>query len=308
MSSFSGRSTEDLDLRKVRYFVALAEELNYRAAAERLHLAQPVLSRQIQTLERELGAQLFIRDTTGTRLTSAGEQLLKDAVPLLTNVEGLRHRVTAAARDARVFTVGFMPGLTITFAIRALGSAYPDVSVEVLRTDWIDQVRALHEGRADIGFVRMPIDSTGLSTVSLFSEPHVAVVPSAHPLAGRVAVDIGDLAGDVLLQNPDTVPEWKAIRSDVTHNGPSPAARNVEEKLEWVAGGRGFSVLPQSVANYYRRPDIVSLSLNDVSANVVRLAWLSHHGFPMLDHFVRLVVEHFAAEQRHPLPSSSALG
>jgi DNA-binding transcriptional LysR family regulator len=226
----------------------------------------------------------------------------------LTNVEGLRHRVAAAARDARVFTVGFMPGLTITFAIRALGSAYPDVSVEVLRTDWIDQVRVLHEGRADIGFVRMPIDSTGLSTVSLFSEHHVAVVPSAHPLAGRGAVDIGDLADDVLLQHPDTVPEWKAVRTDVTHNGPSPAARNVEEKLEWVAGGRGFSVLPQSVANYYRRPDIVSLSLNDVSPNGVRLAWLSDNGSPMLNHFVRLVVERFAAEQRHPPPAPDTPG
>lgn len=308
MSSLSGRSTKDLDLRKVRYFVALAEELNYRAAAERLHLAQPVLSRQIKTLERELGAQLFVRDTTGTRLTSAGEQLLKDAAPLLTNVEGLRRRVTSAARDAQTFTVGFMPGLTITFAIRALASAYPDVSVEVLRTDWIDQVQALHEGRADIGFVRMPIELTGLVAVSLFSEPHVAVVPSTHPLAGQDAVSIGDLAADVLLQDPDTVPEWKAVRHDVTHNGPSPAARNVEEKLEWVAGGRGFSVLPQSVANYYRRPDVVSLSLNDVSPNEVRLAWLSDHDSPMLDHFVRLVVERFAVEQRHPLPFSSALG
>ena len=307
MSPLPDRSTKDLDLRKVRYFVALAEELNYRAAAERLHLAQPVLSRQIRALEHELGVQLFDRDTTGTRLTSAGAQLLEEAVLLLTNVAAIRRRVTAAAKDARTFTVGFMPGLTITFAIRALGNAHRDVSVEVLRTDWIDQVRVLHEGRADIGFVRMPIDLTGLSTVSLFSEPHVAVVPSAHPLAGRDTVGIGDLAADVLLQNPDTVPEWRAVRRDVTHRGPSPAARNVEEKLEWVAGGRGFSVLPQSVANYYRRPDVVSLSLSDVSSNEVRLAWLSDRGSPMLDHFVRLVVERFAAEQHHPLPASGAL-
>ncbi len=128
----------DVNLRRMRYFVVLAEELNYRAAAERLHLAQPVLSRQIRTLERELGAQLFLRDNTGTRLTSAGEQLLKDAVVLLTDVEGLRRRVTAAASSTRTFTVGFMPGLTITFATHALSRTYPDVLVEVLRTDWID--------------------------------------------------------------------------------------------------------------------------------------------------------------------------
>ncbi|KAA0099569.1 LysR family transcriptional regulator [Mycolicibacterium sp. P1-18] len=307
MSALSGRSAKDLDLRKVRYFVALAEELNYRAAAERLHLAQPVLSRQIRTLEHELGAQLFIRDTTGTRLTAAGEQLLEDAVLLLTNVDGIRRRVTAAAKDARTFTVGFMPGLTITFAIRALGNAHPDVSVEVLRTDWIDQVRVLHEGRADVGFVRMPIDLTGLSTVSLFSEPHVAVVPVSHPLAGRETIGIGELAADVLLQNPDTVPEWKAVQPNPRYRGPSPAARNVEEKLEWVAGGRGFSLLPQSVANYYRRPDVVPLSLSDVSSNEVRLAWLSDRGSAMLDDFVRVVEDRFAAEQHHPVPSSGAL-
>jgi len=300
----SGPSANDLDLRRVRYFVTLAEELNYRAAAERLHLAQPVLSRQIQTLERELGARLFVRDTTGTRLTPAGEQLLKEAVPLLTNVAGLRTRVTAAARGAQRFTIGFMPGLTITFAVRALGGAHPGASVEVLRTDWIDQVRVLHEGQADVGFVRMPVDLTGLSTVSLFFEPHVAVVPSAHPLAGRDTVAIGDLAADVLLQDPDTVPEWKAVQPNAAYAGPSPAARSVEEKLEWVAAGRGFSVLPRSVANYYRRPDVVSLSLSDVSSNEVRLAWLSDHGSPMLDDFVRLVEERFAAEQPDPLASS----
>jgi DNA-binding transcriptional LysR family regulator len=200
-----------------------------------------------------------------------------------------------------------MPGLTITFAIRALGNAHPDVSVEVLRTDWTDQVRVLHEGKADVGFVRMPIDQTGLSSVSLFSEPHVAVVPSAHPLAGRGTIGIGELAADVLLQNPDTVPEWKAAQSDPAYRGPSPAARNVEEKLEWVAGGRGFSVLPQSVANYSRRPDVVSLPLNDVSSNEVRLAWLSDRGTAMLDDFVRLVEDRFAAEQHHPVPSSGAL-
>lgn len=289
---------KDLDLRKVRYFVALAEELNYRAAAGRLHLAQPVLSRQIRALEHELGVQLFVRGATGTRLTAAGEQLLEDAVPLLTNVECIRRRVAVAAKVSPTFTVGFMPGLSITFAIRALANVYPDVSVEVLRTDWLDQVRVLHDGRADIGFVRMPIDLSGLSTVSLFSEPHVAVVPAAHPLAGRDTVSITDLAADTLLQNPDTVPEWKSVRMDATCRGPSPAARNVEEKLEWVAGGRGFSVLPQSVANFYRRPDVVSLSLIDVSSNEVRLAWLSDHGSVVLEDFVRLVDARFAAEQQ----------
>lgn len=272
----------DLDMRRLRYFVALAEELNYRAAAQRLHLAQPVLSRQIKTLERELGAQLFVRDHTGTRLTAAGEQLREDASALLASVDGLRRRVTAVATGGRTLTVGFMPGLTITAATRAFAAAHPDVSVEVLRTDWTDQAGVLHDGRVDVGFVRTPIDLTGLSSVSLFFEPHVALVPAEHPLAGRDAVDIGDLTGDVLLQSADAIPEWKTLPGHETHLGPAPAARSVEEKLEWVAGGRGFSALPQSVADYYRRPDIVALPLRDVQPNEVRLAWLGDRPTPVL--------------------------
>ncbi|MCV7420445.1 LysR family transcriptional regulator [Mycobacterium yunnanensis] len=286
----------DLDLRRLRYFVALAEELNYRAAAQRLHLAQPVLSRQIQTLERELGAQLFLRSTNGTRLTAAGEQLWKDAVALLASADGLRRRVGAAAGTTRTFTVGFMPGLTVTAATRGLADARPDVSVEVLRTDWTDQVEVLRDGRVDVGFVRMPIDLTGLSTVHLFAEPHVAVVPVGHPLAGRGAVDIADLAADVLLQSADAIPEWTAIPGHEAHHGPTPAALSVEQKLEWVAGGRGFSVLPQSVADYYRRPDIAALPLRDVAPNEIRLAWLTDHRTPIIDEFISLARDSFTKD------------
>jgi len=278
----------DLDLRRLRYFVALAEELNYRAAAQRLHLAQPVLSRQIRTLERELGAQLFLRDTTGTRLTAAGVQLHEEAVALLASAAGLRRRVGAAAATTRTFTVGFMPGLTVTPATRALADAHPDVSVEVLRTDWTDQVDVLRDGRVDVGYVRMPVESTGLSTVHLFAEPHVAVIPVGHPLAGRGCVDIAALAGDVLLQSADGIPEWRALPGHEAHCGPTPAALSVEQKLEWVAGGRGFSVLPQSVADYYRRSDITALALRDVAPNEVRLAWLTDHRTPILDAFINL--------------------
>lgn len=286
----------DLDMRRLRYFVALAEELNYRAAAQRLHLAQPVLSRQIKTLERELGAQLFVRDSTGTRLTAAGEQLREEAMVLLAGVEGLRRRVIAAAAGTRSLTVGFMPGLTITSATRALSAAYPDVSVEVLRTDWTDQSAVLHDRRVDVGFVRMPIDLTRLSSVSLFCEPHVALVPAGHRLAGRDGVDLAELSADVLLQSADAIPEWKALPGHEAHLGPTPAARSVEEKLEWVAGGRGFSVLPQSVAEYYRRPDIAALSLRDVGPNEVRLAWLNDRSTPILEDFVELVRAQVATE------------
>jgi DNA-binding transcriptional LysR family regulator len=192
----------DLDLRKLRYFVAVAEELNFRRAALRLHLAQPVLSRQIRALEDDLHAQLFTRDSAGTQLTAAGCQLLTDATVLLANAEAALHRVAQAAAGIVTFTVGFMPGLTITEPVRALGAAHPDISVEVLRTDWTDQITVLHDGRADIGYVRMPVDLTGLQSSLLFTEPRVAVLPTSHRLAGKEKVSIHDLADEHLLQHP----------------------------------------------------------------------------------------------------------
>jgi DNA-binding transcriptional LysR family regulator len=276
----------DLDLRKVRYFVVLAEELNYRRAAERLHVAQPVLTRQIRSLERDLTAQLFERGRAGTRLTDAGRQLLSDAQGLLADAQATRRRVARLGGTVRTFTIGFMPGLTVTEPARAFAASHPEVTVDVLRTDWTDQVRVLHDGRVDIGYVRMPIDLTALSSWPLFTEPQVAVVPVAHRLAGRDRVSVHELAGERLLQHSSAVPEWAA-----PHSAPlvvARRARSIEEKLEWVAAGEGFSVVPQSVAMYYQRADITWTVLTDVALNEVRLAWPTAQHGPLIEDYLEV--------------------
>jgi len=281
----------DLDLRKLRYFVALAEELNFRRAAERLHVAQPVLSRQIRALEKELHAQLFVRDSSGTQLTPAGAQLLAEASLLLAGADAARRRVAQAARATSTFTVGFMPGLTVTEPVLALGAAHPDLTVEVLRTEWTNQVSVLHDGRADIGYLRMPVDLTGLRTSTLFSEARVAVVPAAHRLAGKEAVSIHDLADEHLLQHPDAVPEWRSIAKEMHDRqraAPGTQARSVEEKLEHVAAGRGFSVLPESTATYYQRADVAWTPIIDIPPSEVRLAWAATRRTPLIAEFVVL--------------------
>jgi DNA-binding transcriptional LysR family regulator len=288
----------DLDLRKLRYFVAVAEELNFRRAAERLHLAQPVLSRQIRALEKELHAQLFTRDSTGTQLTEAGCQLLTDATVLLANAQAAQRRVAQAAQGTITFTVGFMPGLTITEPVRALGAAHPDISVEVLRTDWTNQITVLHDGRADIGYVRMPVDLTGLKSSLLFTEPRVAVLPTSHRLAGKEQVSIHDFADDHLLQHPEAVPEWQAVATELRDGQRASFvdARSVEEKLERVAAGRGFSVLPESTASYYQRPDVAWMPITDIPPNEVRLAWVSARRSPLIAEFVHLAERAIAPE------------
>src|SRR6187551_181360 len=116
----------DLDLRKLRYFVAVAEKLHFGRAAEELHIAQPALSRQIRALEHDLGTPLLIRDSHGVALTDAGRQLLTDTGPLLASAQAVRHRVTEAARGSQRLMVGFRAGIAVTGAVREFATRHPN--------------------------------------------------------------------------------------------------------------------------------------------------------------------------------------
>jgi DNA-binding transcriptional LysR family regulator len=170
----------DVDLRKLRYFVAVAEQLHFGRAAEALQIAQPVLSRQIRALEDELKAQLFVREKRATELTPAGQQLLADARPLLASAEALRRRVARTARGQGSFTVGFMPGLIVTEAIRAMLDRHPRLDVTVLSTSWEDQTEVIKDGRADVSYLRLPADLRGLQVRELVAEPRVAALPAGQ--------------------------------------------------------------------------------------------------------------------------------
>lgn len=266
----------DLDLRKLRYFVAVADRLNFGRAAEALHIAQPVLSRQIRALEHELKVQLFERDNRTTRLTPAGEALLDEARPLLSAADAARRRVRDVAAGQRIFSVGFMPGLIVTSAVRALSRRHPDVAVEVFRTGWFNQTDVIRDGRVDIGYLRLPADLHGLEIEPLHLEPRVVVVPADHRLAGKDVVAVADLADEHLLQDPDAVPEWRDIAVELRGKklrNALPRLRSVEEKLEHVAAGNGIVVLPVSTATFYTRPDVTHIRVTDIAPNQVCLAW-----------------------------------
>ena len=257
----------DLDLRKLRYFVAVAEHLNFGRAADALHIAQPVLSRQIRALEAELKVQLFDRSSKGTVLTSPGERLLADARPLLAQASALLRRVGTAG----TFSVGFMPGLIITPAVRLLASRHPGLRVDVVRTTWADQVDVIHDGRVDVGYVRLPVPVDGLRITPLATEPRVAVLPAAHRLAGKESVLESDLAGE-----------------RIVHHDSTPGIRSVEEKLEHVALHGGVTILPLSTAVFYSREDLVHVPVEDIAPNEVALAWAEHRRTPLIDEFIEI--------------------
>jgi DNA-binding transcriptional LysR family regulator len=284
----------DVDLRKLRYFVAVAEQLHFGRAAEALHIAQPVLSRQIRALEDELGTQLFVRDKRATELTPAGRQLLADAGPLLASADALRRRVARAARGPGSFTIGFMPGLIVTEAVRALAGRHPQLTVNVLRTNWDDQTEVLHDGRADVSYVRLPVDQSGLQVRPLLTESRVAVLPAGHRLAGKDTVTIADLADEHLLQDPAAVPEWRDTATEMRNRSrrPAPAFRTVEEKLEHVAAGHGIVLLPLSTAAFYTRPGIAYIHVSDIAPNQVCLAWDATRRSPLIQDFAAIAADH----------------
>ena len=282
----------DLDLRKVRYFVAVVEQESFGRAAEMLHIAQPVLSRQIRALERELKVRLFERDTRGTRLTAAGEALLEDARTLLPAAAAAQRRTRDAAGQ-RTFTIGFTPGVIITPAVRELSRRHPDVSMEVFRSDWIHQADVIRDGQVDVGYLRLPADVRGLALEPLFSEPRVVMLPADHQLAGKKTVNVADLAAEHLLQDPGDVPEWRDIALELRERQPRraiPRLRTVEEKLEHIAAGNGIVVLPLSAATSYNRPDITHVAVGDIAPSPVCLAWDSSRRSALISEYVAIVL------------------
>ncbi|MER6304010.1 LysR family transcriptional regulator [Kitasatospora sp. NPDC001539] len=235
----------DLDLRKLRYFVAVAEHGRFGRAAEALFIAQPVLSRQIQALERELGCALFTRTTRSVELTAAGQKLYEEAQRITAAVDAALQRVQEAARGEQRLVVAFSPGLRVSEAIRAFTARRPEVAVDVLPLRWWEQDAPLRDGRAHIGFLRRPFDATGLRTVPIGRETKVACLPVTHPLAARRSLTSADLDGEPVL-------DARTRRTS-----------SLEEKFELVASGQGIALVPVSITGSYSRPDLAYLPVTD---------------------------------------------
>ncbi len=237
----------DLDLRKLRYFAAVAEHRHFGRAAEQLYIAQPVLSRQIRALEQELGCALLVRTTRNVQLTPAGEQLQEEARAVFATVDAAVRRVHETDRGVERLVVAFAPGLHVSEAVRAFGATHPGVEIALLRLHWWEQDPPLRDGRADVGYLRRPFDDTGLRSVPVGSEPKVACLPAHHPLARRRALTGADLDGEPIL-------DAQARRTS-----------SVEEKFELIAAGHGIALVPRSVARSYSRPDLVYRPVTDAA-------------------------------------------
>jgi len=235
-----------MELRTLRYFVAVAEELHFGRAAARLHMSQPPLSRAIKQLEGDVGAALLHRSPAGVSLTPAGQVLLEEARVLLDQADLARVRVAAAAGAAAI-TVGILGDGTDPGA-RRLATAYrrrhPDVEVLVRDTDLTDPTCGLRAGLVDVALTRGPFDRTGLRVRELRSDPVGAVLRADDPLAGRDQVKLADLADREWFRFPEgTDPVWQSYwNGGEPRQGP--VVRVVQECLHAVLWNGTVGIAP----------------------------------------------------------------
>jgi DNA-binding transcriptional LysR family regulator len=271
-------SAVDLDLRQLRYFVAVAERLHFGRAAASLYITQPALSRQIRQLEQDLGVSLFARTSRDVTLTPAGEQLAHDATRLLAASHGAVYRARRASGGEEILTIGFMLSTDLDPALSAFSVRHPGVDVRLKRVRWWNQAQMLVEGSVDAAFVRLPVESEGLTLVPLYTESICVALPADHPLAGTNSAKIADLADEPVLVYADATSSWNAFwtiepRPHGAQPAQGPAVHDMEEIIEYVRVGRGVVFLPTAVTEAFPRDDIAYISVIDIPPGQVALAW-----------------------------------
>ena len=249
-----------MELRHLRYFVAVAEEGSLTVAAEqRLHTAQPSLSRQMRDLEYQVGAQLMTRSARGVELTAAGRAFLDHARLALAQVEAAGEAARRAAQPARLsFALGFLTGQEMDWlpeAMRILRDELPNIEVTVSSRYSPDLAEALVRGKLDVAFLRPELHAPDLVFRPVAKEPLVVVLPSDHPLTSNDAIRVHDIAGETFIGVSNTAPVLRAVIDEYLKRSgiditPDHEADNLSMAISLVASTRGVALLPIYAKNF----------------------------------------------------------
>lgn len=245
-----------MELRHLRYFVAVVEAQSFTKAAEKLFIAQPPLSRQIQNLEAELGVQLFERGSRPLQTTEAGQFFYQHALKLLSNAEEIKTMTQRVGLVQQTMTMGFVGSLlygllpNIVYLFR---QRHPGLKIELVEMNTKDQIQALKEGRIDVGFGRLRISDPAVRRILLREEPLMVALHSSHPMAmQKEGVYLADIVNEALFLYPNyNKPNFSSqVMALFSEYGLDPQqiheVREIQLALGLVAAGEGICIVPSS--------------------------------------------------------------
>jgi LysR family hca operon transcriptional activator len=285
-----------MELRHLRYFIAVAEAGSLTNAAERrLHTAQPSLSRQIRDLEQEVGVSLLARGARGIELTAAGHAFLGHARLALLQAEMAREAARQAAQPAKApFVLGFLTGHELVWlpeALRILREEQPDIEITLSSQSSPELASALMGGKVDVAFLRREVPAVGLAYKFLIREPIVAVLPSGHRLAARKAIRPQDLAGETYITPTKAAPALKAVLDNYAKRAgialrPKYEAENLSMAMSLVASTGGVTLLPL-YAEKLLPPSVITRPLQgEVPTIELVIGYSKANTSPMLKRFL----------------------
>jgi LysR family transcriptional regulator, benzoate and cis,cis-muconate-responsive activator of ben and cat genes len=300
----------DLDLRQLRYFVAVAEELHFSRAAERLRIDQPTLSRHVRRLEEMLGVKLLERTTRTVSLTKGGEAFLKGAYQII----GAADAAAVAAREAASGRVGLLRvGMMVqvaeplrSAALNLFEKRYPDVHLKPVSYPFVDPSCGLESGETDVAFVWLPLEHPQIETERLFEEPRYFILASDHRLARRRSISREEVDDEPFFTWPEswglspTAMGWGDFfqldpKLDGTRRVGSIHAHDEDEWLDALVRGQAISTAPASAKTYYPWPGISYVQAEGIDPAVVAIAWRRDDSNPLVPNFLGIVREVRAA-------------
>lgn len=278
-----------MELRHLRYFVAVAEERHFGRAAERVGIGQPPLSQQIQALERELGTQLLRRIPRNIELTDAGEVLLREARIILAQAE---HAIACVGRASRgelgKLRIGMTPAASfnsfVTETMRTFQKIYPDILITLREQDSAHLFNALIEGDIDVAFVRPPTDNDRIALDGLFEEPLVVALPAGCSLAQAPSLAMAALAEEPFIVVPREIAPaaYDTMMAACSEAGFTPRivqeAPQLATAVNLVAAGIGLTFVPSSLQHVHNH-EVVYRSVEDVTLTI-EICLASRRGEP----------------------------
>jgi DNA-binding transcriptional LysR family regulator len=292
-------SLKNMELRHLRYFITVAEELHFGRAAQRLHIAQPPLSQQIRQLEAEIGVILFHRTKRCVQLTDAGQVFLEEAKRVLIQAA---HAIQAAQRASR----GEIGQLVVSFVssaaynilpkiLQAFRVSFPDINLALHELTTDKQLQGLRDGWIDVGFLRPPIEDEQLNVTTIFQESLVVALPETHPLSHQLQIPLKALNNEFFILFPRHLgPKlYDQIVSSCQLAGFSPKvvqeAIQMQTIVSLVAAEMGIAIVPASLQNLQRTGVIYRTIQESTPKAEIAVIWRSKDASPVVQQFLNVV-------------------